>query len=311
MEHLDGILISKTAKLRNHASDIDEFARRGATMYLEMVFRDGFFHADPHPGNLMLLEGDIVGVLDCGMVQRLDEGLREKLVDVLMAVSQGDAEALAETVWALAAIPPTGSKQQLCADCAELLAEYASLPIKEIRLTQPLKRFTEIVRTNEIFLPPNISLLLRTLVELEGTAQLLNPRFSLLDLIEPYCQKALARRFSPRQISLRLRRDAYAWYQLMRHLPHDLKDMLDQIRVGTMSVHLEHRRLDPVVNRLVLGLVASSLFLGSSLLWSMKAPPLIKGVSLFGAIGYLLSVVIGLKLYRNIRSSEDLRSNDR
>jgi len=170
---------------------------------------------------------------------------------------------------------------------------------------------TEIIRRNEIFLPPNISLLLRTLIELEGTAQLLNPAFSLVELIEPYCQKALARRFSPAQISLRLKRDAHAWHQLLHQLPHDLTDMMDRLRVGKMSVHLEHRRLDPVVNRLVLGLVASSLFLGSSLLWSMKAPPLIKGVSLFGAIGYLVALIIGLKLFRNVRSSEKLSSTDR
>ncbi len=311
MERLQGILISKTAKLRAHACDLGEFARRGAAMYLEMVFRDGFFHADPHPGNLMLLEGDVVGVLDCGMVQRLDETLREKLVDVLLAVSLGDAESMADSVWALGAIPPSGSKEPLRADCAEMLAEYGNLPINEIRLSHPLTKLTEIVRRNEIFLPPNVSLLLRTLIELEGTAQLLNPGFSLLDLMEPYCRKALARRFSPTQISVHLRRDAHAWHQLMRQLPHDLKDMLDRIRVGTMSVHLEHRRLDPVVNRLVLGLVASSLFLGSSLLWSLKASPLIKGVSLFGALGYLLALIIGLKLFRTIRSSEPLSSNDR
>ena len=310
MERLEGILVSKTTELRAHTSDLGEFVRRGANLYLEMIFRDGFFHADPHPGNLMLLAGDIVGVLDCGMVQRLDEGLREKLVDVLLAVSLGDAEAMADSVWALGAIPPTGPKEPLCADCAELLGEYASTPINEIRLSQPLTKLTEIIRKNQIFLPPNISLLLRMLIELEGTAQLLHPAFSLIEVIEPYCKKALARRFSPTQISHQLWRDAHAWHQVLQQFPKDLRDLLDRIRVGTMSVHLEHRRLDPVVNRLVLGLVASSLFLGSSLLWSMKALPLIKGVSLFGAMGYLFALFLGLKLFRAVRSSEDLGSKD-
>ena len=311
MECLEGILISETAKLRTHASDLNEFARRGATMYLEMIFRDGFFHADPHPGNLMLLEGDVLGVVDAGMVQHLDEGLREKLVDVLLAASQGDAEALADSVWTLGSIPPAGSKEPLRSDLAEFLADYAGQSISEIQLSHALTSLTEIIRRNDIFLPPNVSLLLRMLIELEGTTQLLNPTFSLLDLIQPYCHKALARRFSPAQISRRLRRDAHIWHQLMHQLPQDLKDLLEQMRAGTLSVHLEHRRLDPVVNRLVRGLVASSLFLGSSLLWSMKAPPLIKGVSLFGVIGYVLALLIGLKLFRTIRRAEDLRSNGR
>jgi ubiquinone biosynthesis protein len=311
IEHLEGIPISQTAKLRAHASDLTEFARRGANIYLEMIFRDGFFHADPHPGNLMLLEGDVLGVVDAGMVQHLDEGLREKLVDVLLAASQGDAEALADGVWALGSIPPAGSKEPLRSDVAEFLADYAGQSISEIHLSHALTSLTEIIRRNDIFLPPAVSLLLRMVIELEGTAQLLNPSFSLLDLIQPYCQKALVRRFSPAQISRRLRRDAHIWRQLMHQLPHDLKDVLEQIRAGTLSVHLEHRRLDPFVNRLVRGLVASSLFLGSSLLWSMKAPPLIKGVSLFGVIGYVFALAIGLKLFRTVRRSENLRSNVR
>ncbi|HTO63460.1 MAG TPA: AarF/UbiB family protein, partial [Bradyrhizobium sp.] len=310
MECLQGIMVSQTAQLRALVSDLDEFARRGATMYLEMIFRDGFFHADPHPGNLMLLEGDVVGVLDAGMVQHLDEGLRERLVDLLLAVSGEDAEAVADCVWALGSMPPTGSKELLRSDLSEFLTEYAGQSISQIHLGRVLTTLTEIIRRNDIFLPPGVSSLLRTLIELEGTAQLLTPTFSLIDLIQPYYHKALARRFSPKQISLRLRRDAHAWERLMRRLPHDLNDVVEKIHAGTLSVHLEHRRLDPVVNRLVRGLVASSLFLGSSLLWSTKAPPLIKGVSLFGVIGYLLALIIGLKLFRTVRRSENSSSND-
>ncbi len=311
MERLEGILVSQTAKLRAHVSDLDEFARRGANVYMEMIFRDGFFQADPHPGNMMLLDGDVLGVVDAGMVQQIDEGMREKLVDVLLAVDQRDAEAMADGACALASMQPAGSKEGLRSDCEALLAEYAGQSISEIHLSQPLTIFTDVLRRNDIFLPPAISLLLRMLIEIEGTAQIVAPTFSLADLIRPYCYKALARRFSPRQIARRVLSDANVWRQLMHQLPRDLNDMMGRIRAGTLSVHLEHRRLDPVVNRLVRGLVMSSLFLGSSLLWSMKAPPLIKGVPLFGVIGYALALLIGLRLFRNVRRSEDSISDDR
>jgi ubiquinone biosynthesis protein len=311
MEQMNGILLSHTAKLRAQGADLNEFARRGATMYLEMIFRDSFFHADPHPGNLMLQEGEVVGVLDCGMVQRLDEGLRQKLEDVLLAIIQVDAEALTDSVWLIGSEPPIGSKEALRSDLVEFLSDYANQSINEINLSQALTSMTDLIRRNQIFLPPGVSLLLRTLIELEGTAQLLNPAFSLLELIQPYYQKDMARRCSPAQVARRLGRDAHAWGQLLHRLPHDLNDLTEKIRAGALSVHLEHRRLDPVANRLVRGLVVSSLFLGSSLLWSMKAPPLIRGVSLFGVIGYALSLVISVKLFRAIRRSEASGPADR
>ena len=99
-------------------------------------------------------------------------------------------------------------------------------------------------------------------------------------------------------------RSAREWDRLLRAIPGDLNDVLQGMRAGTLSVHLEHRRLDPVVNRLVLGLLTSSLLLGSSLLWSMRAEPLVRGVSLIGAIGYALAFVMGLRLLRAIRRSE-------
>ena len=147
-------------------------------------------------------------------------------------------------------------------------------------------------------------LLLRMLGELEGTAKQLNPQFGLFELIQPYAEAAARRRFAPKRAWLQVQRGARAWERLLRSVPSDLNDMLASMRAGTLSVHLDHRRLDPVVNRLVLGLLTSSLLLGSSLLWSLQAEPVVGGVSLFGAIGYAAACVMGLSLFRDIRYSE-------
>jgi ubiquinone biosynthesis protein len=110
-------------------------------------------------------------------------------------------------------------------------------------------------------------------------------------------------------LGLDVHRAAREWARLARALPGDLSDVVQGLRAGTLSVHLEHRRLDPVVNRLVVGLLTSSLLLGSSLLWSMHAPPLVSGVSLFGAVGYALAVSMAIRLLRTIRRSERPREN--
>ncbi len=106
-----------------------------------------------------------------------------------------------------------------------------------------------------------------------------------------------------------MHRFAREWERLARTLPGDLSDVVQGLRAGTLSVHLEHRRLDPVVNRIVMGLLTSSLFLGSSLLWSMHAAPLVWDVSLFGAVGYALAFVMAVSLLRTVRRTERPRED--
>ncbi len=304
MERLEGALLSQIKTLPGPNPEMDEFARRGANMYLEMIFRDGFYHADPHPGNLMLLPDGVVGVLDCGMVQRLDDDLRDGIEDLLLAAVHSDPQAVTEAVWGLCTTPPTTERQRLESDIKELVTEYTGQTIGSVDIGALVRSLTAVIYENHLFLQPGAMLLLRMLGELEGTAKQLNPSFGLWELIQPHAEKAVRRRFAPRRVWLQVQRGARAWERLLRALPTDLNDMLASMRAGTLSVHLDHRRLDPVVNRLVLGLLTSSLLLGSSLLWSLHAEPVVGGVSLFGAIGYAAACIMGLRLFRHIRYSE-------
>ncbi len=310
MERFEGVLGSETDGLKATGVDLGEFARRGANMYLEMIFRDSFYHADPHPGNLMLLPGGVIGVLDCGMAGRLDESLRDEIEALLLAVAQRDAEALTDAVFLIGAVPANVAREQLRADLADFVAEYTGQSINELDLAGALRSLADIIRRHRISLPPGVSLLLRTLVVLEGTAQLLNPDFSLAEVIQPFYTRAVGRRLSPQRLWLRLQRSYRDWDRLLQSLPRDLTETLQRLRSGRLTVHLDHRHLDPVVNRLVLGILSASLFLGSSFLWSMKAPPLLFGVSVFGAAGYLMSVYLGWKLLRAVKHSGSVESRD-
>ena len=310
MECLEGIPGTDIERLRASGEDLNEFARRGAHMYLEMIFRDSFYHADPHPGNLMLLVGGVVGVIDCGMAGRLDESLRDAIEDLLGAVAQGDAEALTDAVRSLSASPTAGEREQLRADLAEFVAEYTGQAIDELDLSAALKSLTGIIHRHRIALPPDVSLLLRTLVLLEGTAQLLSPNFSLAEVMEPFYRRAISRRLSPRRWLHRFQRASRDWERLFQALPRELNETLQRVRSGQFHVRLDHRHLDPIVNRLVIGILTASLFLGSSLLWSMKAPPLLAGVSVFGAAGYLVGLYLGWRLLRAIRKSGNVDSKD-
>ena len=308
MERLDGILGADGAALAASGADLNEFARRGARMYLQMIFRDAFYHADPHPGNLMLLPEGVVGVLDCGMVGRLDEELAEGIEEMLMAVVTHNSVDLGEIILRLGSAPPATPRDQLRADLTDFVADYVGQSIQDMDLSAALSSLLAIIQRHNIALPPPLSLLLRTLVELEGTAQQLSPEFSLAEVIRPFYTTMLRRRLSVRRILGRLQHAYRDWERLVESLPRDLGDVLKRVRDGTFSVHLDHRHIDPVINRLVLGVMTSSLFVGSSLLWSMKAPPTIAGVAVFGAAGYLMAAYLGWRLLRAIKKSGDIDS---
>ena len=306
MERLDGILGNEAEALVNSGVDLNEFARRGATMYLEMIFRDAFYHADPHPGNLMLLQGGVVGVLDCGMVGRLDEKMAEGIDDMLMAVIDRNSAELAEILLRLGSAPPETRRDELRADLVDFMGDHVGQSIQHLDLSGALNSLLEIIRRYNITLPPAFSLLLRTLVELEGTARRLSPEFSLAEVFRPFYITMVRQRFSTRRILGRLRHTFRDWERLAGTLPRDLADVLKCVREGTFTVHLDVRHIDSVINRLVLGVVTAALFLSSALLWSMKAPPLIHGVSVFGLATFLVAAWLGWRLLRAIKKTGDI-----
>jgi len=308
MERLEGILGTDSKALVASGVDLDEFARRGANMYLQMIFRDAFYHADPHPGNLMLLTGGVVGVLDCGMTGRLDEELGEGLDEMLMAIVNRNAVDLGDIILRLGSAPTGTPRDQLRADLTDFVSDYVGQSIQEMDLGGALNSLFEIIRRYNITLPPPLSLLLRTLVELEGTAQRLSPEFSLAEVIQPFYATMVRKRLSVRGFLGRVQHAFHDWERLAQSLPRDLGDALKRMREGTFSIHLEVRHIDPVINRLVLGVMTAALFVSSALLWSMKAPPTVAGVSVFGGAGYLMAAYLGWRLLCAIKKSGDINS---
>jgi ubiquinone biosynthesis protein len=302
MECLNGAKVCDPAARQITTVEPSELARHGAEMYLEMIFHHGFYHGDPHPGNLVVLPDGAIGLLDFGMVARLDEQLREDIEDMLMAIVSQDAQQLTSLVMRLGAVPPGLDEAALSVDLAEFVNHYANQPVDTFDLGGALTEMIEIVQQYRIILPSSLAMLFKVLVMLEGTARQLQPNFSLMELIEPYQKKMLLRRMSPARQMRKARRIYTEVEKLAEVLPRRLRDILQQVESGKFDVHLDHRGLEPSVNRLVLGLLTSSLFLGSTLLISRDVWALY-GVSVPGTLGALLSAFLGWRLLRAIAKS--------
>ena len=306
MERLEGVSIAETEILAERGVNTEEIAWNGATAFLEMVFRDGFYHADPHPGNIWVLENSVVGLLDCGMVGRLDDARKLELENVIQAAVDRDTEELTALVVQIGSPPPSLDRKQLRADIADFLSDFGGQSIQDLNLADALNEIVAIIRRHRIVLPPSVSLLIRMLVLLEGSARLLSRDFSLVEILQPFVKKRLAHRLSPGQLLQRLGRSYRDWTRLLDALPRELTEILGRVRQGTFEVNLEHRRLDTVVNRLVYGILISALFLGSAMMWSRQAPPIFQGVSLFGAAGAAVAVVLTWRLLRAIKKEGGL-----
>ena len=305
MEMLVGISGEDIPGMRGSGFNLDQFAQRGANMYLDMIFRDGFYHADPHPGNLMMLPGGVVGVIDCGMVGRLDETMREEVESLLVAIISKDAVELTDCVMRLGSVPVDLDRDSLRAEISNFVSEFGGRSLRDFNLSAALRQMTDIVHRYHILLPSSLALMLKTLVMLEGTSRQLNPNFNLAELIEPYQVKVLKQKLSMDRLMRKLYRAYRDWDRLIDMLPRDLAEILRRVRNGTFEMHHEHHRLELTVNRLVLGILSASFFIGSSTLYAAKAEPAIGDISLLGAMGYILSLVFAWRLVRTISKSED------
>jgi ubiquinone biosynthesis protein len=316
---MDGLKLADRDQLAAAGLDLNEIARRGAQVYLQMIYTHGHYHADPHPGNIVILPGNVIGLLDFGMVGRIQERLREEIEAMLLAIVQNDVPLLTFLIKRMGTVPPDLDDSGLAADVADFVGAYSTQSLHQFDLTGALNDMIEIVRRYRIVLTAQVATLMKVLVTLEGTTRLLSPQFSLMEVMQPFHRQMMLARLSPLRQLRKLRRLRMEVEQLLEVLPQRLLDILEQVQTGTFDVHLDHRGLGPSVNRLVLGMLASALFLGSSLLVSREVPPLLFPVtpflgfhklSLFGVAGCAVAVLLGLRLLRAIGKSGHLDQRD-
>jgi ubiquinone biosynthesis protein len=310
MDFLEGTSVSDTDSLREQNLDCDEAARRGANVFVQMIFRDGFYHADPHPGNILVLPDGKVSILDCGMVGRIDDELRDRIAELLLAAADKDADRLCDVIARVCRAPTDMDRAALSSDLMELLAQYGTQAVGSIDVGGALTSVTRIIHEHKLVMPSRLSMLIKCLVLLEGTGKALSADFNLAELLEPYRMIYIKQQFSPKAWLRRAQRARRDWQNLAESIPRDVAGLLDQFRRGKFSVRLNHHNLETSVHRLVNGLIASALLLSSSLMWAHAVPPTIKGVSVFGVLGYVTAIFLGVRLLIQIHTAERARRRE-
>jgi ubiquinone biosynthesis protein len=301
LEYIDGIKVSCTTALDQAGLDRKLIARRGADAFLTMILNHGFFHGDPHPGNVLILPDNTICLLDYGMVGRLDEQLKGYLLDLLLAITRRDVDEVISLLSSSGDIGEQLNIRALRRDISEFIDSYYELPLQDIEVGRMLMDFIEIITTYHIRFQPDLMLLTKSLVIVEGMGRELDPNFNMIEHLRPFIEKALKERISPRSLAKDFSENFFSFIHLARNIPRDLKDLIGQIKRNKFRIDLEHRgldrfikELDKSINRLSSSLIIAALIVGSSLIMQIDKGPQLLGFPLFAFLGYTIAALIGL-----------------
>jgi ubiquinone biosynthesis protein len=308
-EELVGVPGNQIERAKAEGFDLKLLASRGADAVLKMILLDGYFHADPHPGNVVYMTGNRVGLLDFGMVGRVTDTRREQLIDFLQAMIQKDETGMLNvlTIWAG---DVEIEEERLAYDISELIFGYDNLSLKDIHLGALLSEVTALMRDNQLAMPADLTLLFKALITLEGLGHQLDPEFHMVDHLSPFVHRVMEARFSPHALTQRAKRGMSEMAEIVFGLPRDVARLFRRARSGRLRIDLDLKRLDhfgqqlnSAANRLTMGVLTASLVVGSSIIMTVEGGPELFGLPFFGLLGFLVaffnSVWILLSIWRS------------
>ena len=302
MEYIDGIKISEVKKLETYGYDCKLIATRGAKLISKQIFEHGFFHGDPHPGNIFILPDNIVCFLDYGMMGRIDEEVKNDLASLVKAFIDKDVSET--TRWFLKIYPAEKvDLREFKLDTWEMLDQYHGVPLQQIELKRVFRQALFFVEKHHLKIPPDLFLLNKALVYLEGTGRSLDPDFNAVEQIQPFIKEIILKKISPRTIAHKLQKSIFEFFTLFQEFPQEIRNTFSLLKTGEMKIKFEHKGLEPFIakqdqvsNRLAFAIIAAALIIGSALIVLSKTPPLIFSIPVIGLAGFLVAAFMGLRL---------------
>ena len=297
MERLDGFSIADRARMESAAVDRQAFANLFANTMMQMIFRDGFYHADPHPGNIFALPPEPrLGMLDCGKVGRVDEQTRDDFIGIVASFLSADVESLTDQLIELCEVPIDLNRSAYRSDVADFVGEFRDTMGGELDIGAAFESMFGIIRKHHLVVPPRVNMLLLVIVQTEGTARQLDPSFDLTATLKRYGTDLLKRRFSPQQLQREAVRSFRDWSRLLKALPRETVNLLERTQRGELQIHVQQHGMQRPLDRLTYGIVVAAILLGSALMWAFAAPPAIFGISIIGALGVALGLALAAHL---------------
>jgi ubiquinone biosynthesis protein len=310
MEYIQGMNISETQRLIAEGYDLSLIASRGVDIALKSVFEHGFFHADPHPGNIFILPDNVICLLDYGMMGTISSHHRESLARLAITIAAGDEKATARALLGLAEAEEAVDVESLGVDLSDIIGQHVSLPLREVRLGDTLHQLLRLLTTHQLRFNMHLVWLFKAVATVEDTMHRLDTDFDMIERTKPYAMQMLKRRF----VSLRQASELYFivsdMFEFMKDLPYEARDVLRQLKKGRFKIEFEHAGLESIQralknssNRLVLAIIIAALLISSSLIVHSGLPPRVADIPMIGLVGYIIAVVLSLLLIVSVLRS--------
>jgi ubiquinone biosynthesis protein len=311
IEFISGCKITDIPQLEAWGLIPEKVAENGIDVYLTQIFQTGVFHADPHPGNIIIRPNGVVVLIDFGMVGRLTQDHKVGFAGMLIGLAQQNAHTMATNIQKLAIGSEIEDLQLFQQDIQELIDYYFALPDEDSTISAFSGRFQQIIYKYKLSVPGSVFLILRALAILEGIGTVLHPNFQTLEFIKPYGTKLLAEQFSFRNIRTSAQTSFSQLVSLLYVFPTEARYILKQLRSGKIHINYDIQnpqlfldKADSITNRLIITLLICALTLSSSIMMTVdfgKKMPAPYGVPLVSIVGFGLATLLSMALWRMMR----------
>jgi len=315
MELIEGIKISQIDELRRQGYDTKKIAYKGAEAYLKQIFLHRFFHGDPHPGNIFILPGEVIGFMDFGIVGRLSPVMVTRLNDLLIAVVRKDPDKITDNLLKISKISDESDIEDLKVDISDFVDKYYGVSLNQFQMSEVIRELSEASARHRIRVDKQLTLLGKVLAEIEGIGSQLDPDFNVIPLIEPFARRLALQRNSPREVLSRSANIVKDYTDMMTGLPRDLQSALEKAKSGKLRIEFKHVGLEDVestlersTSRLAFAIIVAALVISSTMIIQLKPAmgPTLFGIPIIGAIGYFIAAICGLWLLINIIRNRSL-----
>jgi ubiquinone biosynthesis protein len=280
------------------AANLDRqyLAQQVALTISKMILEDGFFHADPHPGNIFYLPGNRLALIDWGMVGRMPQAARDRLIDLLHGLVERNVDKVVEIL-----VEWSGNegvdREQLSADVEEYVNKYHGVTLEKLDITNLFSDLTALLRENGLSLPPDLAMMIKVFITLEGLVCQLNPGLDLMAEIQPIAHKALLQRYAPDSISKHIQQIFSETVDIFTSFPKYLRQLLKDLGSGSLKHRIEiaqleefGKQLDDAASRLAVSFVTAAFIIGTSVVVASDKGPTLFGIPFFEIFGYCAMV---------------------
>ncbi|MDL1894284.1 AarF/ABC1/UbiB kinase family protein, partial [Sphingobacteriales bacterium CHB3] len=312
LEYIHGIKVSEHSRLEDAGLDRKTIAFNGTNLILKEIFELHKFHADPHPGNLFVLDNNVIAPIDYGMTGKLDQERVNQLGTLITAIVDKDVGTMATVLLQMCGATEKTQTEALRAQLDDLLDRYYDSSLKEFRLDGFINGVTTFFRRDKTRFPRDLAMMARSLIIIESVGCGLYPEFNIIKIMEQYAQKLMIRKADPAKLFQDIGKTIAETAALLKALPSDTREILAKIKRDEISVRFDHRALERISsvldrssNRLSFAIVIAALIIGSSLVFQTGVGPKMFDFPLAGLIGLVMAMILGLwLLIGTIRSGQ-------